>query len=232
MAEQLAGGNTAIALLANSAATGCVLYVGITILGPVSGAHFNPAVTLAFVLNKEMRMPEACGYAAIQVAGGIAGVWLAHAMFDLALLQVSTTTRTGPAQWLAEAIAALGLVLTILGGLKFRSESVPALVALYIAGGLLVHFIDEFRKSRSHRARSLTDTFAGIVPAHAPAFIVAQLVGAALRFSWRKGCLAMVKLDILSDRSVLGAILARPNWTMRWSRQAAIRSRLNGIRSN
>ena len=180
MAEELANGNLAVALLANSIATGCVLYVGITILGPISGAHFNPAVTLAFVIQSEMRMPEAASYAAMQIAGGILGVWLTHAMFDLEILQIGATLRTGPGQWLAEAFAAFGLVLVILGGMAHRAGSVPALVAIYITGAYWFTASTSFANPAVTIARSFTDTFTGIVPANAPAFIAAQLVGAGL----------------------------------------------------
>ena len=180
MAEELANGNLAVALLANSIATGCVLYVGITILGPISGAHFNPAVTLAFVIQSEMRMPEAASYAAMQIAGGILGVWLTHAMFDLEILQIGATLRTGPGQWLAEAFAAFGLVLVILGGMAHRAGSVPALVAIYITGAYWFTASTSFANPAVTVARSFTDTFTGIVPANAPAFIAAQLIGAGL----------------------------------------------------
>ena len=180
MAEELANGNLAVALLANSIATGCVLYVGITILGPISGAHFNPAVTLAFVIQSEMRMPEAASYAAMQIAGGILGVWLTHAMFDLEILQIGATLRTGPGQWLAEAFAAFGLVLVILGGMAQRAGSVPALVAVYITGAYWFTASTSFANPAVTVARSFTDTFTGIVPANAPAFIAAQLIGAGL----------------------------------------------------
>ncbi len=180
MGEALAGGNIAVALLANAIATGCVLYVGITILGPISGAHFNPAVTLAFHLRGQSGRHEALAYVAVQIAGGILGVWLAHLMFDLDVLQVSQTARTGPAQWLAEVVATFGLVFVIFGGLRHASQAVPTLVALYITGAYWFTASTSFANPAVTVARSFTDTFAGIAPAHAPFFILSQLVGAAL----------------------------------------------------
>ncbi len=180
MGEALAGGNIAVALLANAIATGCVLYVGITILGPISGAHFNPAVTLAFHLRGQSGRREALAYVAVQIAGGILGVWLAHLMFDLDVLQVSQTARTGPAQWLAEVVATFGLVFVIFGGLRHAPQAVPTLVALYITGAYWFTASTSFANPAVTVARSLTDTFAGIAPAHAPFFILSQLVGAAL----------------------------------------------------
>ncbi len=180
MGEALAGGNIAVALLANAIATGCVLYVGITILGPISGAHFNPAVTLAFHLRGQSGPREALAYVAVQIAGGILGVWLAHLMFDLDVLQVSQTARTGPAQWLAEVVATFGLVFVIFGGLRHASQAVPTLVALYITGAYWFTASTSFANPAVTVARSFTDTFAGIAPAHAPFFILSQLVGAAL----------------------------------------------------
>ncbi len=180
MGEALAGGNIAVALLANAIATGCVLYVGITILGPISGAHFNPAVTLAFHLRGQSGPREALAYVAVQIAGGILGVWLAHLMFDLDVLQVSQTARTGPAQWLAEVVATFGLVFVIFGGLRHAPQAVPTLVALYITGAYWFTASTSFANPAVTVARSFTDTFAGIAPAHAPFFILSQLVGAAL----------------------------------------------------
>ncbi len=180
MGEALAGGNIAVALLANAIATGCVLYVGITILGPISGAHFNPAVTLAFHLRGQSGPREALAYVAVQIAGGILGVWLAHLMFDLDVLQVSQTARTGPAQWLAEVVATFGLVFAIFGGLRHAPQAVPTLVALYITGAYWFTASTSFANPAVTVARSFTDTFAGIAPAHAPFFILSQLVGAAL----------------------------------------------------
>ncbi len=180
MGAALGDGNTAIALLANAIATGCILYVLITILGPISGAHFNPAVTLAFRLRGEITTAVAVAYVAAQIIGGILGVWLTHLMFDLPVFQLSTTPRTGAAQYLSEAIATFGLLLMIFGGLKSRPEAVPMLVALYITGAYWFTSSTSFANPAVTIARGLSDTFAGIDPAHAPAFIAVQLVTAAL----------------------------------------------------
>ena len=180
MAEALAGGNVAVALLANAIATGCILYVGITILGPVSGAHFNPAVTIAFLLRREFSPHEALPFIAAQIAGGIVGVWLSHAMFDLTIFQISTTARTGTGQWIAEIIATFGLLTVIFGGLRHKPEAVPSLVALYITGAYWFTASTSFANPAVTIARTLSDTFAGINPAHAPAFILAQAVGCVL----------------------------------------------------
>ncbi|MEM9552379.1 MAG: MIP/aquaporin family protein, partial [Pseudomonadota bacterium] len=135
MAEALSGGNVAVALLANAIATGCMLCAIITTLGPISGAHFNPAVTLAFCLRGEIAAPRAGAYVVVQILGAILGVWVAHVMFDLSILQSATTMhRTGPAQWSAEIVATFGLLFVIFGGLASRAEAVPTLVALYITG--------------------------------------------------------------------------------------------------
>ena len=180
MADGLSAGNTGVALLANAIATGCVLYVGITILGPVSGAHFNPAVTFAFALRREIAPAEALAYVVTQVTAGILGVWIAHAMFDLPIIQLSTTSRTGGPLWFAEIVAAFGLVFVIFGGLRHRPESVPTLVALYITGAYWFTASTSFANPAVTIARGLTDTFAGIDPSHVAAFILAQLAGAAL----------------------------------------------------
>ncbi|RLJ41840.1 glycerol uptake facilitator-like aquaporin [Litoreibacter meonggei] len=176
MGESLAGGNTAIALLANAIATGCMLYAIITVLGPISGAHFNPAVTLAFLMRWEITPKLALAYVAAQVAGGILGVWITHLMFDLPLLQLSTTARAGIGQWSAEAVAMFGLLFVIFGGLAARADSVPTLVALYITGAYWFTASTSFANPAVSIARSLTDTFAGILPSHAPGFIVVQLL--------------------------------------------------------
>ena len=180
MAETLSPDNTGVALLANAIATGAVLYVLITLLGPVSGAHFNPAVTFAFALTRAIAPGRALAFVAVQIAGGILGVWLAHAMFDLQILQISATERTGPGQFTAEIVAASGLVFTILGGLRHAPAQVPALVAAYITGAYWFTASTSFANPAVTIARSLTDTFAGILPAHVAPFIVMQLIGAAL----------------------------------------------------
>lgn len=180
MAERLAGGNVAIALLGNTIPTGAILVVLITMLGPISGAHFNPAVTMVFALRREIGVSLALAYIAVQVAGGIAGVWAAHLMFEETLLQLSTRSRTGGAQWFAEAVATFGLVFTILVTLKSRAEAVPVAVGLYITAAYWFTASTSFANPAVTMARSLSDTFAGIDPAHMPMFIIAQLTGAVL----------------------------------------------------
>jgi len=180
MGASLAEGNDAIALLANAIATGCMLYVIITVLGPISGAHFNPAVTLAFYLRGDIAAPLAAGFVAAQIAGGLIGVWATHAMFDLPILQTSQTLhRTGVAQWWSEILATLGLLFVIFGGLKSRPEAVPTLVALYITGAYWFTASTSFANPAVTIARGFSDTFAGIYPGHIPAFVVAQLGAAA-----------------------------------------------------
>ncbi len=180
MALDLSNGNFGVALLANAIATGCVLYVGITILGPISGAHFNPAVTLAFLLRREIAPVEALAFVVVQIVGGVIGVFLSHAMFDLAILQTGGTARTGINLWIAEIIAAFGLVFVILGGIRHRPEAVPTIVALYITGAYWFTASTSFANPAVTIARGFSDTFAGIMPQHVPAFILCQLVGAAL----------------------------------------------------
>ena len=180
MGAMLADGNTAVALLANAIATGAILYVIITIFGPISGAHFNPAVTLAFLIRGEIALPRAAAYVAVQIAAGILGVWATHLMFDLPVLQLSQTARTGMAQWWSEILATFGLVLIIFGGIRHRPEAVPALVALYITGAYWFTASTSFANPAVTIARGLSDTFAGIDPAHAPMFIAMQIVGAVL----------------------------------------------------
>ncbi|MEL6466016.1 MAG: MIP/aquaporin family protein [Pseudomonadota bacterium] len=181
MGQTLAEGNAAIALLANAIATGCMLYVIITVLGPLSGAHFNPAVTLAFWLRGDITTRPALAYVAVQIAGGLLGVWATHAMFDLPVLQFSTTVhRTGLAQWWSEAIATFGLLFVIFGGLRSRPEAVPVLVALYITGAYWFTSSTSFANPAVTIARGFSDTFAGIYPGHAPAFVAAQLVTVAI----------------------------------------------------
>ena len=180
MGETLAGGNTAIALLGNTIPTGAILVVLITIFGPISGAHFNPAVTLAFWLRREIAAQEALGYVAVQVIGGILGVWAAHLMFDLEMLQVSAKLRAGPAQGFSEVVATFGLVLVIFGGIRHRAEAVPMLVGLYITAAYWFTASTSFANPAVTVARTLSDTFAGIYPGNAPLFIAMQVVGACL----------------------------------------------------
>ena len=178
MAESLAGGNVAIALLGNTLATAAILYVLITMLGPVSGAHFNPAVTLVFSLRREIGAGLALAYLATQLGGGILGVWAAHLMFDLPILQSSATVRTGVGQWAGEVIATFGLLLTILVTREASNRSVPLSVALYIAAGCWFTSSTSFANPAITVARSLTDTFAGIAPVDVLGFVAAQLAGA------------------------------------------------------
>ena len=181
MGVNLAVGNTAIALLANAIATGCMLFVIITVLGPISGAHFNPAVSLAFALRGQLSLPDLGFYVLAQCAGGILGVWAAHLMFDLPVLQISQTMhRTGGAQWVSEMIATFGLLFVIFGGLKARAEAVPMLVAIYITGAYWFTSSTSFANPAVTLARGFSDTFAGIYPGHIPAFIAAQLITAGL----------------------------------------------------
>ncbi len=180
MGETLAGGNTAIALLGNTVATGAGLYVLILIFGPVSGGHFNPAVTLAFLIRRDIGLAMAGAYVGVQVLGAVSGVFLAHAMFDLEILQVSDKARTGMGQALGEATATFGLVLTILGALRFRPESVAAAVGLFITAGYWFTSSTSFANPAVTIARTLTDTFSGVRPADAPAFLLAQFFAAAL----------------------------------------------------
>ncbi|GGX62414.1 MIP family protein [Tateyamaria omphalii] len=184
MGETLAGGNVAIALLANAIATGCMLYVIITVLGPVSGAHFNPAVTLAFWLRGDIAPRAALAYVAVQVTGGILGVWATHLMFDLPILQSSTTLhRTGLAQWWSEILATFGLLFVIFGGLQSRPEAVPTLVALYITGAYWFTASTSFANPAVTIARGFSDTFAGIYPGHIAAFIGAQILAVLIAHS-------------------------------------------------
>ena len=177
MGVALSAGNDGIALLANAAATAGILYVLIVVLGPISGAHFNPAVTLAMRLRGEMTTTHAAAYIAAQVAAAIAGVVLAHAMFDQALLQPGTHARTGAAQWLSEAVATCGLLLAILLGLRARPAAIPALVASYIFAAYWFTASTSFANPAVTIARSLTQSFAGIRPQDVGGFVLAQLAG-------------------------------------------------------
>ena len=178
MAESLAGGNVAVALLGNTAATAAMLYVLIAMLGPVSGAQFNPAVSLVMRLRGELTTGQLLAYIGVQIAAGVLGVWAAHAMFGLPIIQLSAHLRDGPGQWLSEFIATCGLVLTILMTLRHRPASVPASVALYIAAAYWFTSSTSFANPAITLARSLSDTFAGIAPVNVPGFVLAQLAGA------------------------------------------------------
>jgi len=177
MAESLTR-DVALALLGNTLATGAILVVLISILGPISGAHFNPAVTLIFALKRELTLHEGMLYMVVQVAGGIAGTLLAHAMFALPLLDASLKTRTGGAQWLAESVAAFGLVTTILAGIRFNRAAIPWLVGLYITAAYWFTSSTSFANPAVAIARSMTNTFSGIRPMDLPGFIAAELCGA------------------------------------------------------
>ncbi len=190
MGEQLSSGNAAIALLGNTIATGAILVVIILMFAPVSGAHFNPAVTFTFLLRREIPAAAAAAYCVIQVVAGLAGVWLAHAMFGLDIVQSSENARSGFGQWLAEGVATFGLVATILAVLRSRADLVAFAVGLYITAGYWFTASTSFANPAVTIARSFTDTFSGIQPDHVPAFIAAQLVGAALAtwtFGWLLG---------------------------------------------
>jgi glycerol uptake facilitator-like aquaporin len=190
MAQRLADGNVALALLCNTIATGAILPVIILMFSSISGAHFNPAVSFAFALRGELPWHVTALYVAVQVVAAIAGAWIAHVMFNLPVWQISTTLRSGLGQWLAEAIATFGLLLTIFGCLVRAPAAVPYAVGLYITSAYWFTASTSFANPAVTVARSLTDTFAGIAPANAPAFVGAQTVGmlAALavdRWLWR-----------------------------------------------
>jgi glycerol uptake facilitator-like aquaporin len=177
MAQRLAGGNLALALLANTIATGAALVVLISIFGPVSGAHFNPAVTLFFALRRELPPAMGAAYVTVQVVGAVAGLYAAHAMFAMPLVEVSTKLRDGPAQWLSEFIATFGLLLTI-AGCSRKPDTTPTLVGLYIVAAYWFTASTSFANPAVTVARSLTDSFSGIAPRSAPAFVAAQLFAA------------------------------------------------------
>lgn len=187
MGERLAGGNLALALLGNTLATGTALVVLIWVFGPISGPHFNPVVTLVAVLRRDMPWRLALAYAIAQAAGAVLGVWTAHAMFGEPVLQVSTRLRDGGAQAISEAVATFGLVAAILGTARFRPDSTPMAVGLYITAAYWFTASTAFANPAVTLARSLSDTFAGIAPSSVPAFILAQVVGALLAagvFGW------------------------------------------------
>jgi glycerol uptake facilitator-like aquaporin len=193
MGEQLAAGNDAIALLGNTIATGAGLVVLIRIFGPVSGAHFNPAVTLAFLLRREIDRPTATAYVAAQLVGAVLGVWAAHAMFAEPLLQISTKLRQGPAQGFAEFVATFGLLGTIFGTQRSQPEFTPVAVGLYITAAYWFTASTSFANPAVTLARSLSNTFAGIAPASVPLFIGGQIVGTLAAvgfFAWlfKKDC--------------------------------------------
>ena len=187
MGESLAGGNVAIALLGNTIATGAILVVLILAFGPLSGAHFNPAVTLAFLMRREIAPGVALLYVLAQIVGGLTGALAAHAMFELPLIQISATARSGPAQCFADWVRTFALLATILATVRFRPDAVAYAVGLFITAGYWFTASTSFANPAVTIARSFTDTFSGIAPGHAPAFILAQLAGAAsatLVFAW------------------------------------------------
>ncbi len=187
MAERLAGGNVAIALLGNTIPTGAILVVLILVFGPISGAHFNPAVTLAFVIRREIGPGASVQYVAAQVFGGILGVFAAHIMFDNPIFDPSTTARTGIGQWVGEFVATFGLVATILGCLKSRPDAIPYAVGLYITAAYWFTSSTSFANPAVTIARGFSNTFAGIDPAHITAFVVIQLIAAivaTITFRW------------------------------------------------
>lgn len=204
MAESLTV-DVALALLANTIATGAILVVLISVLGPISGAHFNPAVSLVFALRRELRWRDAGLYCVVQVIGGVVGAIAAHAMFALPLLQASGKIRTGGAQWLSEGVAAFGLVAVILAGIRFERKAVPMLVGLYITAAYWFTASTSFANPAVAIARSFTDTFSGIRPLDLPGFILAQIAGALIALalmSWLLGVPAGGKLPINpEDRS-------------------------------
>ncbi|HWE47049.1 MAG TPA: MIP/aquaporin family protein [Caulobacteraceae bacterium] len=187
MGDRLSGGNVALALLGNTLATGAGLVVLITLFGPLSGAHFNPVVTLVFALRREIGWRTAVAYIAAQVVGAVLGVFAAHAMFAEPILQVSTKLRDGPAQVFSEFVASFGLIAAILGSIRFRPDATPIIVGLYITAAYWFTASTSFANPAVTLARSLSNTFAGIAPSSAPAFIAAQVAGAvagAFAFGW------------------------------------------------
>jgi glycerol uptake facilitator-like aquaporin len=178
MAQRLAGGNIALALLGNTLPTGAILVVLILVFGPISGAHFNPVVSMVFALRKQLPWRDAIAYIALQMAGALGGVWIAHLMFELPVWQFSSTLRTGAGQWLAEAVATFGLLLTILGCLRGAATAIPYAVGLYITAAYWFTASTSFANPAVTVARAFSDTFAGIAPAHVLGFIIAQVFGA------------------------------------------------------
>jgi glycerol uptake facilitator-like aquaporin len=178
MAERLSGGNTALALLGNTIATGAGLVVLITIFGQLSGAHFNPVVTLVFALRREIGWRGAAAYGGAQLIGAVLGVWSAHLMFAEPILQVSTKLRDGPAQIVSEVIATFGLIVAILGSLRFQPKATPMIVGLYITAAYWFTASTSFANPAVTLARALSDTFAGIAPGSVPGFLIGQITGA------------------------------------------------------
>jgi glycerol uptake facilitator-like aquaporin len=226
MAETLTK-DVALALLGNTLPTGAILVVLITVLGPISGAHFNPAVTLVFALRQEISSRDAIAYVAAQIIGGILGTMLAHAMFAMPLVAFSLKVRTGNAQWLAEAVAAFGLIATILGGLRFQKTAIPWLVGLYITAAYWFTASTSFANPAVAIARSFTNTFSGIRPIDLPGFIIAELLGAVASWalmSWLLEAPAPAKEIVVHDRHDLSQPQLR-DLAERTGHDAAERSR-------
>ncbi|AOF92932.1 MIP/aquaporin family protein [Sinorhizobium sp. RAC02] len=179
MADRLTD-DVAVSLLGNTIPTGAILFVLLSILGPISGAHFNPVVTIVFAVRREFEASAVAPYILAQIVGGVFGTLVAHAMFDLPIFQLSATVRTGSAQWIAESVATFGLLLTILGGLRFKIDAIPALVGFYITAAYWFTASTSFANPAVAIARSVTDTFSGIRPTDLPGFIVAQVFGALI----------------------------------------------------
>jgi glycerol uptake facilitator-like aquaporin len=200
MAQRLSGGNVALALLCNSIATGAMLVVLIMMFGTVSGAHFNPVVSLAFALRGELTWQDAGIYVVAQLCGAVAGVWAAHLMFDLPVWQIATTARVGPGQWFAETVAAFGLLLTIFGCAALPNSAVAYAVGLYITAAYWFTASTSFANPAVTIARSLSDTFAGIAPSGVLAFVVAQIAGsvaavAVARLIWPRSEASVARLS-------------------------------------
>lgn len=202
MADRLSA-DVAVSLLGNTIPTGAILVVLISILGPISGAHFNPAVTMVFAAKREIDAFAATLYIVAQLAGGIAGTLIAHAMFDLPLFQVSETVRTGAGQWIAEVVATFGLVLTILAGLRFRGDAIPWLVGLYITAAYWFTASTSFANPAVAVARALSNTFSGIRPVDVPAFVAAEVIGALVATAV-VGWMLAEKASSVSSISVTG----------------------------
>ncbi|MDK1378327.1 MULTISPECIES: MIP/aquaporin family protein [unclassified Sinorhizobium] len=204
MADKLTD-DVALSLLGNTLPTGAILVVLITVLGPLSGAHFNPAVTMVFALRREIEANTAVSYVVAQIAGGIAGSLVAHAKFELPLIQISATARTGTGQWIAEAVAACGLVFTILAGLRFRPDAIAWLVGLYITAAYWFTASTSFANPAVAIARALSNTFAGIRPVDLPGFIIAEIFGALLAMALAGWMLAEEKVAVHALNELKGA---------------------------
>jgi glycerol uptake facilitator-like aquaporin len=214
MAERLAGGNVALALLANTLATGAALIVLIAIFGPISGAHFNPAVTLFFALRRELSVADAFAYVVVQFAAAVLGVFAAHAMFATPVLEISRKLRDGPALAFSEFVATFGLIATIAGAIRYRPSLTPILVGLYIAAAYWFTASTSFANPAVSVARALSDSFAGIAPASVPAFIAAQLVGAGAGFAVFGWLFASERTAVVTESASPPAEIARSSSTV------------------